>query len=191
MTRKDKTMSEKLIITPRSKVGELFEAYPQLEELLIAQATIFQKLKNPILRKTVAKAATLEQAASMAGIPVEDLVSSLREAIGQQTEPISASGTKSSQASRIPPEAPAWLKTERIVETLDADEFLQKGVHPLNNVTALVKSSAEGDIIKLNSSFIPTPLLETVEKMGGSTFTAKEGENTYSNYILVGRKDKR
>jgi hypothetical protein len=46
---------ENLIISPKTKIYELLEAYPQLEETLIALAPPFKKLKNPVLRKTIAK----------------------------------------------------------------------------------------------------------------------------------------
>lgn len=57
-------MSTELIITPKTKVLQLIETYPQLEELLIEMVPTFEKLKNPVLRRTVAKIATLQQAAS-------------------------------------------------------------------------------------------------------------------------------
>jgi hypothetical protein len=47
-----------LIITPQTKVGELLDAYPELESILFELSPAFAKLKNPILRKTVARIAT-------------------------------------------------------------------------------------------------------------------------------------
>jgi len=79
-------MTAKLAITPATRVAELLEAYPDLEELLIQQAPAFKALKNPILRRTVAKVATLEKAAQVAGIPARQLVSALRQAVGQAPE---------------------------------------------------------------------------------------------------------
>ena len=46
-----------LIISPKTKVLQLIETYPQLEDVLIEYAPAFKKLKNPVLRKTVAKIA--------------------------------------------------------------------------------------------------------------------------------------
>ena len=39
---------DNLIITPRTKVYELLQAYPELEDLLIELAPVFKKLKNPV-----------------------------------------------------------------------------------------------------------------------------------------------
>ena len=65
-------MSEKLIITPKTKVLQVIEAYPELEDVLIGYVPAFKKLKNPILRNTVAKIATLQQAASVGKVKIED-----------------------------------------------------------------------------------------------------------------------
>jgi len=67
-----------LIITPKTKIYDLLEAYPQLEDPLITAAPQFKKLKNPILRRTIARVTTLSQAATIGGIRVEDLVNALR-----------------------------------------------------------------------------------------------------------------
>lgn len=45
-------------ITPSVTAHELLEAYPELEDVLIGIAPPFKKLKNPLLRKSVAKMAT-------------------------------------------------------------------------------------------------------------------------------------
>ena len=52
-------MSE-LIIAPKTKVAELIDAYPQLEQVLIDYVPAFEKLRNPVLRKTVARITTLQ-----------------------------------------------------------------------------------------------------------------------------------
>jgi Domain of unknown function (DUF1858) len=75
---------EQLIITPKTKVLQLIETYPQLEEVLIKNVPAFSKLKNPLLRKTVAKIATLQQAASIGNIKTGDLINILRKVVGQE-----------------------------------------------------------------------------------------------------------
>ena len=67
-------------ITPTTKVAGLLESWPELEPVLVAQAPAFRRLKNPVLRRTVARVATLEQAAGVGGVAVRDLVAALRRA---------------------------------------------------------------------------------------------------------------
>ena len=61
-------------ILPSTKVGALLDRYPELEGILIRLTPVFKKLRNPFLRKGVAKVASLKHAAAVAGVPVNDLV---------------------------------------------------------------------------------------------------------------------
>jgi len=77
-----------LPIMPTTKVAALLDHFPQLEDVLIGMAPPFRKLKNPVLRKSVAKVASLRQAAAVGRVPVVELVNKLRAAVGQ--EPLAA-----------------------------------------------------------------------------------------------------
>ena len=72
-----------LIITPKTKVAELLAAYPQLAQVLIDTVPAFEKLKNPVLYRTVARITSLQQAATIGGVRVEDLINRLRKDVGQ------------------------------------------------------------------------------------------------------------
>ena len=74
-------------ITSRSKLMDVLKAYPQLEEQIIAVAPPFKNLRNPILRRTVAQLATLEQVAQIGQMNVADLISILRRAAGLEELP--------------------------------------------------------------------------------------------------------
>ena len=62
------------VIGPETKVGELLRRHPELEETLIRLSPEFQRLKNPVLRATVAKVATLRQVAQVGGLDPEALI---------------------------------------------------------------------------------------------------------------------
>jgi hypothetical protein len=64
-------MKEHLEITPTTRVGDMLDTYPELEETLIGIAPPFKKLKNPFLRKSVAKVATLKHISAVGNIPPE------------------------------------------------------------------------------------------------------------------------
>ena len=83
----------KLIITPKTKISQLIDAYPQLEDVLIEYVPTFNKLKNPILRKTVARITTIQQAAAIGNVKVEDMINKLRGEVGQDNIPDSAKAT--------------------------------------------------------------------------------------------------
>src|SRR5665647_2796382 len=102
-----------LIITPKTKIYDLLEAYPELEDILISSAPEFKKLKNPILRKTITRITNIGQAATVGGLDVQDLVNSLREKVGQgNIDQLDDTGIKYVTA------CPAWFKEEAVVKTL-------------------------------------------------------------------------
>jgi hypothetical protein len=49
-------------ITKDTRVAALLRDYPETEELLIGMSPAFTKLRNPVLRRSVARVATLGQA---------------------------------------------------------------------------------------------------------------------------------
>ncbi|MCE5272971.1 DUF1858 domain-containing protein [bacterium] len=83
-------MRRNIPITPQTKVAELLDAYPGLEAKLLSAVPAFEKLNNPVLRKTIARMATLENAANMAGLPVDKLIAALRKHVGQTETPETA-----------------------------------------------------------------------------------------------------
>ena len=90
-------------VNPKTKVGELLDAYPEAEALLISLAPKFKALRNPVLRRTVAKVTSLEQAARVGGMSVKELVSALRDGLGVAGDDI-ADGV-----DQITGDSPAWL----------------------------------------------------------------------------------
>ena len=76
-------MKDELIITPKTKIWDIIETYPQLEDKIIEYVPAFSKLKNPLLRRTIGKVATLQQASATGNVNINDLVGFLRKEIGQ------------------------------------------------------------------------------------------------------------
>lgn len=151
-----------LPITPQTKVGDLLDAYPALEEILIAQSPHFVKLRNPILRRTVGKVATLQAAAMTGGVEVSQLVRVLREAVGQDASDVAASPAPATAAGP----RPAWIDAGRVVAEFDIDEILNNGEHPLARVTAALRGATAGEIVRLTGTFRPEPLVEKLTADG-------------------------
>ncbi len=72
-----------MTVSEETKIRDLIEAYPYLGDWLVDYAPEFKKLRNPVLYETVARAATLEAAASLAGVSVERLLDDIRTQIAQ------------------------------------------------------------------------------------------------------------
>jgi hypothetical protein len=94
--------ADKPLVTANLKVGTLPEAYPKAEQVLVDLAPPFRKLRNPVLRRTVARVTSLAQAARVANIPLSDLIQALRRAVGQADEPAEQAPATSPAASGEP-----------------------------------------------------------------------------------------
>lgn len=157
-------------IIPHTKVGALLDAHPEIEDTLIAAVPAFVKLKNPILRATVAKLATLEQAAKVGNLPLPELIGIIRKALGQEN-PTTEGDTASSVVAAWPP----WFREESVVDRLDVASILAEGGHPLSKVKQALNAHPAGAIVVLASDFEPAPLLAQVQQEGLLAACTKEG----------------
>lgn len=70
-----------MMLTPKSRVGEILDKYPQTESVFTGLG--FTELLNPVMRATVAKYATLDMAASRKKLDVNELIAALEEKIAE------------------------------------------------------------------------------------------------------------
>jgi len=169
-------MTNKIDITPQTLVGDLLIHYPELEDKLIEIAPVFSKLKNPILKRTIAKVTTLKQASVIGNVSVADLINTLRKAVNQ--DEIKIESDKNNQE-----EKPAWLNSDKIKFEYDATLDLENGIHPAAKVTKEILQLNNDEIYLLITPFIPAPLLKIVEEKGFTTFSERKGDNIVYNYI--------
>jgi hypothetical protein len=93
--------SEHFEITPDTKVGEVLARYPQSLEIFIRSG--FPLLRNPVLRKTMARAITIEQACRREGVDLAGLLAELKQLAEherRETGPL-VSITRINQAQRV------------------------------------------------------------------------------------------
>lgn len=178
-----------LAITPATKVADLLEAYPQLEAVLVDLSSHFKALQNPILRRTVAKVATLEKAARMSGVPVRQLILSLRQAVGQPTDDLASlapdeAAADSAVETGLPPD---WLAAGRVRDTIDADALLAAGEHPVGRVQRAVRDLEENELLCIQSAFRPIPLIEMLAQGGHRTYVREEGPGVFRTFIARGQ----
>jgi hypothetical protein len=119
MVRKHEVvMSRPPPITKDTRVAELLRDYPETEELLINMAPPFKKLRNPLLRRSVARVATLSQAAGVARLPASVLVDRLRDAVGQA--PVGGSEDDDIEYFGA---RPTWFDGAAVVTLLDESQL--------------------------------------------------------------------
>lgn len=167
-------------ITPETKIGVLLERFPQLEKTLIEVFPEFKKLRNPILRRTIARITSLRQAAAVAKVSIAELINKLRDEAGIK-EVFSTDESTMSYANAK--ETPAWFSPSDIVQSLDARPMLEKGEQPINKVLAGCKNLKAGDIYELTTPFLPAPLIDAARKQGYLTWSRKERDGVFKTFL--------
>lgn len=169
-----------LIISPKTKIGELLDAYPQLEPVLLSLSPVFQKLKNPVLRRTVAKVATIQQISVVGNLPVDDIVRRLRREVGQSDEDTYTPGTEELQG-----DPPAWLDISRVKIVYNATPVINSGGSPMSEVLRQSGTLVVGDIMELHTPFVPAPITEMLKKKNFLVYSVRK-EDDVITYITKG-----
>ncbi len=164
-------------ITPDTRLGLLLKTHPELEEVLMGLSPEFARLKNPVLRRTVAKVATLRQVAQLGGLPLGELINTLRKAVGK--EEIETLEEWQAEAG----EPPDWLRRGKPVRRLDARPILEQGGHPVEQVSREVEQLRPGEIFELLAPFKPAPLIELIQKKGYRVWVTKRKDGLFATYF--------
>ncbi len=167
----------KIDITPKTKVLQLIETYPFLEEALIRFVPAFIKLKNPFLRKTIARVATLQQAARVGNVGVEELVNMLRKEAG--LSPLHGEETLSGSDG-----CPPWFDKALIAGFLDLRPMLEAGEQPITRILRDLKHLPSGKIYHITAPFVPAPLIDQASGMKYSHCIQREEENLVHVFFI-------
>ena len=156
------TTKDVLIITPKTKVLQLIESYPKLEDVLIAYVPAFKKLKNP---------------ATIGNVTVEELINALRKEVGQEL--FTAVSFEAYNSSK-----PDWFDKSKIESELNITEMLAAGEQPVNQVVADLKSLPENSIYKIISPFVPAPLIDKAISLEFEHWIDEHGNGSFFIYFI-------
>ena len=162
-------------IDEKSNINMLLKEYPQLEDFLITLNPKYKKLKNPILRKTVGKVATLTQVAIIGGYKPIELVNMLRDKVGQEKIDTILEEEKKSRK-------PEWAD-ENAVASIDANELLDRDKNPMAESTRILKKLNRGELLEIRSDFIPEPLIEHFENQGKEVWCEESEQGLYKTVV--------
>lgn len=165
-----------LIISPKTKLMAVLEEYPHLEQVLIDYVPMFTQLKNPVLRKTVARIATMQQVANIGKVPVEDLINRLRNEVGQDLY----HGT--SDAAYVTQE-PEGFDEKKISGELDIHAMLEAGEQPVSLVLAELNKLDTGSVYKVTAPFLPAPLIDKAASLNIRYWVKAESDKRYQIFF--------
>ena len=168
----------RIAITPEMKVSQLLDLYPQLETVLMEMSPAFSKLKNPVLRRTVARVTSLSQAARVGGVDLGRLINGLRRAAGMQ-EDFETVG-EDSEADVRPP---GWWDPAKISLRFDARPVLEAGEKPLERVMKDFSRLRPGEIYQLTAPFLPAPLMDLGKSRKLEVWSRRKSEDEFEVFF--------
>ena len=169
---------DELEILPSTTVHDLLTAYPKLEDRLIGIAPPFKKLQIPLLRKSIAKVATIRNIASVGNIPLDELINKLREEVGQ------AKSNETYEDEAYFTSKPTWFSADKVSISILEEETEDKDKMTVVTVLREAKKLKSGEIIELVTTFLPAPGIDSMRSKGYSVWTMKDEGNTIRTYFL-------
>ena len=164
-------------ITPDSRLGELLERWPGLEQVLVDLSPHFKALRNPVLRRTVAKIATLRQVSSVSGVALGTLIETLRAGAG-----LAPAAFADAPGAPARPR-PAWAALEAAVRTHDARTAIAAGEHPMARVMADLAALRGAEVYALVTPFVPAPLVDLAREKGFDAYSAVDGDELVRTFF--------
>jgi uncharacterized protein (DUF2249 family) len=165
-------------VTAETTIACALAADPALLERLVAFSPRFAKLRNPILRRTMAKLATFADAARVAGVPLPALLDVANGPPGEAQ-------TAAAAAPVLAP-APDWVaKLDRTAAaSLDVRPVLAAGQDPFARIMGVVAKLAPGTPLILDAPFDPAPLRRVLAQKGFSEHAECLGPEHWRVYFL-------
>ena len=155
-------------IGPADRVSDVLARDERLVDVFVRHASHFEKLRQPALRRVMARLVSVEQAARMAGVAVDDLLRDLNGALG------APSGAATGRAGPAAPPAEdtpgtahrsqhpvGWPMTE-----LDLRDDMRAGREPFSRIMAAVGALHDDRVLRLRTIFEPVPLFTLLARRG-------------------------
>jgi len=160
------------MITADTNLGRLLDEHPALIEVLAGCHDHFARLRNRLLRRVMAPRITVGQAAGLAGVPIADLVATLRRAVGEPEEAATTAAPSPVTAVVDAGPRPAELDRLRAVE-VDVRDDVRLGEEPFARIMAAVKRLAPAEALVIRAPFEPVPLYDVLGRRGLAHWTER------------------
>ena len=157
-----------MVIARTDRVSTVIGRDESLIDVFIALSPAFERLRSPGMRKVMSRLVTVEQAARMAGIDADELVSRLNghDATTHVPEPTTTEAENvTTMDTGSKPAALAAIGDERIVQ-LDVRDELRAGREPFSLIMGALRKVPEGGALVIRAIFEPVPLYAVMKRQG-------------------------
>jgi len=168
-------------VAASDRVSEVLSRDTSLVEVFVRAAPQLAKLRNPAMRRVMARLVTIEQVARMAGVSCDTLLNDLNASLGiaPAASPM-ASAPPSDERTAGPTVGSAARPTGATEVTLDVRNDLRAGREPFSTIMAAIAKLPTDDVLHLRTIFEPLPLYAVLEKRGFAHETQAHADDDWS-----------
>lgn len=172
------------MIRAGDRVATVLARDERLIEVFTSISPTFERLRNPSMRKVMARLVTVEQAARIAGVDTAILLERLNAAIapggggGREGEGDRWESEVKGEREALLPSTLASIPGELIVD-LDVRSDLRRGEEPFSKIMAARRTVRPGGVLRLRATFEPVPLYAVLGKQGFEHWTEKFADDDW------------
>jgi uncharacterized protein (DUF2249 family) len=167
-----------MIINANTKIGAILKHNPAALEAIVSISPKFEKLRNPLLRKLMAGRASVSMASKIGGCRIDDFFEKLKP-LGFDAD---SSVAIVIEAKKNVPVFIRSLTPEQVI-ILDVRPVLASGQDPLRIILEKIKTLESNQVLKIQNSFEPTPLMHLLEKQGFESYAHEVDANLVETYF--------
>lgn len=149
-------------IDENTKISKIIASNPESIDQIVALSKHFEKLRIPILRKTLASRVTIKQAAKIGGVSVHDFFEKLAP-LGFTYDKCQIN--KIEPSDKIKEHKTGMCFFENIID-LDVREMLRQNKDPFNLIIETLETLPENTTLNIINTFEPVPLINILSKKG-------------------------
>lgn len=167
-------------VTADTRIADAVAADPDLIARLVALSPLFQRLNDPDTLRTMASQVTLREAATMAGVPLPDLLTA-----ANARSPAACAATYRDAPEE---ERPVWMAdfAVRPSRTLDVRPLIRDGREPFTLLMTAAAAVADDEGLVIEAPFNPLPLRGMLEHKGFASYALRLAPDHWRIYCIRG-----
>jgi uncharacterized protein (DUF2249 family) len=170
-------------VDANTKISKILKASPKAIEIITNINPKFEKLNNPILRRSLATRVSVKDAAKIGKIDVNDFLKKLEEN-GFEVEYYNEKDTgKVPEKKLLPPD----FSNREIIE-LDVRPIMEEGKDPFAYINKVAKQIKPEQILLIINDFEPIPLIDFLVSKNFIHWMKQDEQGNYLTYFKLNCK---
>lgn len=167
-------------VTADTRIADAVAADPDLIARLVALNPLFARLNDPDSLRTVASQVTLRDAATMAGVPLSDLLTAANAR--------SPAACEAAYRDAPEEERPVWMTgfAARPSRTVDVRPLIREEREPFTTIMTAAAAVADDEGLVIEAPFNPLPLRGMLARKGFASYAERLAPDHWRVYCLRG-----